>query len=182
MSAVRKLEAIATPRKQVKKRTKLRTKPRAKLQMHQLPFVGRDHVKPDHGGFSFWDVPLTGGYFGGNETGSAIGNMFLVHLRQSKNADNSCALHLAGILNSLRERVPTTKEEADTLKGQAVGFGSVIGQWLMAAVEHLGHNLDKVDHDKLLYAANAGLDSAGAINRLDKLCENAGFFDGSGQG
>lgn len=175
MSAVRKLNVVSTIKKQIKVKVRLRAKPRAKLDMHQLPFVGRDHVVHDDGCVCFWDVPLTGGYFGGTETGSAIACMYLAHIRRQMNGDKTYTLSLASILCALTQRVTKNPDEADSLRGQVVGFGSVIGRWLTAAVEQLGGNLEAAELKKLLGNANDGLDRDRATKRFDQLCESAGI-------
>lgn len=176
MSAVRKLSVVSTSAKQLKVRVKLRAKPRVKMDMHRLPFVGRDHVQEESGGVCFWDVPFEGGYFGGNETGAAIAHMYLAHLRRANR--NQCQkLDLGPILSGMMRRTPRTKEENDSRSGQLMGFASVIGAWLGAAVDQLGERLETADQAALLKAANAGLDLAGAQARFNKVLDDAGFTD-----
>lgn len=181
MSAVRKLSVVSTTAKPTKVRMKLRAKHRAKLDMHRLPFVGRDHVQEENGGVCFWDVPFTGGYFGGNETGEAIAYIYLAHLRHMS-GNKSHKLGLGPILSEMMRRIPRTKEEHDSRCGQLIGFASVIGTWLGAAVDQLGERLETADQVGLLKAANAGLDFAGAQARFNKVLDDAGFTDETGHG
>ena len=46
---------------------------------------------------------------------------------------------------------------SESLRGQYIGFFGVLGQWLDAAAQHLGSNLDKASNQLLLSKANAGL-------------------------
>lgn len=173
MNTARKLSLISS----IQKPGKLRAKPRAKLEMHKLPFVGNDHVVPKQGGVSFWDVPLTGGYLGGVETGSALANIYLIHLRRQGGGEDRNALSLSAIYCAMMARAPRTKEEVETLNGQVVGFSNVMHGWLDASVQQLGRNLDASDGklDPLLNLANSGLDSGDANTRFEKLCDKIGF-------
>ncbi|MBH3308338.1 hypothetical protein I5P84_02570 [Pseudomonas mosselii] len=175
MSAARKLRVVSINEHPVKIRVKLREKPRAKLDMHRLPFVGRDHVTNEDGSYCFWDVPLTGGYFGGNETGQALAFTYLAHLRRM-NGSKAHPLHtlsLRSIFGAMMKRTPGSKAEKDSRSGQLVGFASVIDDWLRAAVDQFGRELDDIDHKKLLALANAGLVEAEAQARLSKKTDDA---------
>lgn len=176
MGAARKLNVVSITDKPTKVRVKLRAKNRAKLHMHQLPFVGRDHVAHEDGSFCFWDTPLTGGHFGGCETGRNLAYFYLSHLRhqQSDDATDNQMLNLSRIIIEMIKRVPGNEEELKSLTGQAVGFFSALDEWLVAAVRHFGGKIDEFDHAALLRDANAGLDTSSATARMNAALTKAG--------
>lgn len=142
----------------------LRSKPEGESAWERLPFVGKDH----HAYFSDWDVPLTGGYFGGIEVGASIARMYLKYLRDEQ--DNPIRLgasNLQGILNSLDVRVATTKDEGDSLRGQRVGFIYELGNWLEAAATRLGSSFDAIPERSFVHQANE------ALSRTDAALTNS---------
>lgn len=137
----------------------LRSKPHENSAWDRLPFVGKDH----HANCSDWDVPLTGGYFGGIEVGESIARMYLKYLRDEQ--DNPIRLgtaHLQGMFNSLDARVATTKEERDSLRGQRVGFIYELGVWLEAAATRLGSSFDAIPERSFVQQASEALTRADA--------------------
>lgn len=130
----------------------LRFKNRKKLPIHRLPFVDR---VPDKVGLSFWAVPKTGGYSGGNETGAALARIYMKHLKE----------HGRGFGGGILQKIVldmfdfgTSDDPEDTaLSGQAVGFFFELELWLAGAAKYLEGGLDKQDNKTLLEAANAGL-------------------------
>jgi len=136
----------------------LKYKPRKKLAIHRLPFVGRVHVQPEHGGLSFWDVPLTGGYIGGCKAGEALAVSTLVFLREERDSHYLERGILGQIAAAWMERaIDANPEERLALRGQAVGFMSKMSEWVDAAVSDLGANLDRSDKAAILTRINAGL-------------------------
>lgn len=127
-------------------------KNRRKLPAHRLPFVGEVHGKI---GLSFWTVPKAGGYRGGCQTGEALAHIYLKHLKDHES--DSCLGSLQRIaLDMFGCELEDSPEQA-ALRGQAVGFFSVLDAWLAGAAKHLCGGLDEYDNKTLLKAANTGL-------------------------
>lgn len=132
----------------------LRSKPDKKTSWERLPFVGKDHSPH----YSSWDVPLTGGYFGGIEAGRAVARMYLKYLRDEQaNPIRIGTANLQGVLSSSYAKTPTTKEEEASLTGQRVGFIHEIGTWIEAAVTRLGSGLDAIHEHSLVQQVNESL-------------------------
>lgn len=145
----------------------LKFHPRKKVPHHQLPFIGKDH----HPESSYWDVPARGGYLGGNIAGDHLGRIFLHHLRSHGNAPLA-HLYLQWIVSAWMDQavsysggeikpIPEQSEALISLRGQIAGFMSTLSPWLMAAVEQLGQNLERVAPAAELAAANRGLSDEG---------------------
>ena len=110
---------------------------------NRLPFAGP-------GG---WDVPNTGGYTGGCDTGSALAVMYLKHLRQNGAAPCGSLQHIVlGMIENAHGSPETL-----SLRGQVVGFFSLLDAWLAEAAKICGSNLDEVTPKELLKLANDGL-------------------------
>lgn len=136
------------------KQVGLRSKPQAKSAWDRLPFAGKDHST----NFSSWDVPMTGGYFGGIEVGKIVARMYFKYLRDEEaNPFKFGAIHLQGMLASLDAKVPVTEEEKASLRGQRVGFMSEVGRWLEDAVLKLGSCLDAIPVRSFVQDANEHL-------------------------
>lgn len=195
MNTARKLRAVQI--RNTPNAAKLRAKPDAKLDLHKLPFVGREHHAKTEPGLSFWDVPFQGGYAGGAVTGKALALMFLSHLRQQREGDGlqetrnqvcgKPANQIAGnlqtgsetfllgtVLKDMLSRRPVGQEEEDALHGQVFGFAHELSRWLQASVDRFGSNLDHLDHAALLAEANLGLDQKKAEAREIKRLKAAG--------
>jgi hypothetical protein len=133
-------------------------RPRQKSPMRRLPFVGREHTADQS--FSMWNVPASGGYFGGNTTGEAIATMYLRHIRETD--AEICSPMLGGMVISWAWRLasgditPGSVEE-NSLRGQMVGFAHVLSKWLIAAARHMGDSLETLGNDALLAKANRGV-------------------------
>ncbi|OQS31132.1 hypothetical protein [Chromobacterium haemolyticum] len=138
-----------------------------RLQLHskrkqafrRLPFVNK----------TLWDVPATGGYFGGYDTGEALALMFLKFLRQ-REANGIEPHHLTWLAEAFMARaeeeggqamadlpIPEQTDSYGSFRGQYVGFFNTLTMWLSAASKHLGSKLDDIDDKTLLAQANAGL-------------------------
>ena len=137
------------------KRVGLRSKPEGKHAWDRLPFVGKDHSEC----CSNWDVPLTGGFFGGIEVGRVAGRMFLKYLRDER--ENPCRLgstSLKSILASMENKVATTDEEKRSLEGQRTGFIGEISYWLESAAERLASSFDAIPMRSFVQLANESLE------------------------
>lgn len=130
----------------------LRFKNRKKHPLHRLPFV--DAV-PGKVGLSFWAVPKTGGYFGGNETGGALARIYMQHLKEHGSGFGCGPLRMI-VLDMFGCENGVSAEQA-ALRGQVVGFFAELDRWLAGAAKYLEGDLDKHDSKTLLKAANAGL-------------------------
>ena len=130
----------------------------AGYSVRRLPFVGREHTADQS--FSMWNVPASGGCFGGNITGEAIATLYLKQVRE--NDAEICAPVLGGMVIAWARRLaagdirPGSAEE-DSLRGQMVGFAHVLSKWLLAAARHMGDSLDTRGNDALLAKANKGI-------------------------
>jgi hypothetical protein len=140
------------PNKQFSEKA-LKFNKRKKLALHQLPFVDKEEGKI---GLSFWSVPKTGGYHGGNTSGKALALLYLKYLR-TDNKDSGGFLQMIALDMFDFKDFPNEDKKADAVKGQAVGFFMEIEKLLIAAVGPLGGCLDSMDERDLLKRANIGL-------------------------
>lgn len=127
---------------------KLQYKPQAHIALHRLPFVGG--TSPRGYGISFWDVPATGGFSGGCDTGKALAHVFLKHLRDYGGQPS-------GILQSIALDMLGRSEPNKSTIGQAIGFFAVLDAWLTEATQQGGVNFDQITESYLLDKANLGL-------------------------
>lgn len=132
----------------------------------RLPFVAGRRAKSAS---PCWNVPASGGYFGGYETGKAMAQAFLKFLRVEEG--DLAAYSLTGIAESFMIRFeqeggkamadysPCSErsETFEAFRGQYVGFFNTVSQWLAASAKHLGSNLDQLTEQELVRRANAGL-------------------------
>ena len=129
----------------------LRFKNHKKVPFHRLPFV---NTIPGKIGLSFWAVPRTGGYLGGNETGHALSLIYMKYLKEhGQDAGGFLQVLVLDMFGLDRSDDP----EISALRGQAVGFFAALERWLIGAARHLEGGLDEHDNRALLKAANAGL-------------------------
>lgn len=136
--------------------------PEAKQALHRLPFVGWHH-----GEIKFWDVPSTGGYVGGNLTGDALARIFLGTLRQQPDAATPGAWlgwvamgwmhHVFDMVGVKPDLDPESR--LNTLRGQVVGFTSVLSDVLREALRNPNTSLAPVDEQECLQQANEGLET-----------------------
>jgi len=155
----------------------LKRRPHVRTPFLQLPFVGSRGTKRTK---RFWDVPATGGYFGGYKTGEAMALAFLKFLRADESEYPN--YQLTQIVESFMVRFEEEGGEAmvdrrisdwstsfDSLRGQHVGFFNTLSVWLAAAAKNLGPRLDNLTEQELVRRANAGLkfDSAAYIAELE---------------
>lgn len=125
------------------------------IPIHRLPFVGK---AKNAIGVSFWAVPKTGGYRGGCQTGEALARIYLKHLKEHTSETGLPSLQRIAL--DMFDCALSESPEACALRGQAVGFFSVLEPWLAGAAKHLDGGLDEHDSKALLKAANTGLNSA----------------------
>ena len=144
----------------------IKRKTRGKPGFHRLPFVAGWRTEADA---PCWNVPATGGYFGGYETGKAMAQSFLKYLREEK--CDAPAYWLTNIVESfmvrseqeggkaMLDRSPVSEwsDSFDSLRGQYVGFFNTVSQWLSASAKNLGGNLDSLTEQDLVRRANVGL-------------------------
>lgn len=139
---------------------------RASNNFSALPFVSNSRTKRDN---RCWDVPATGGYFGGYRTGEAMALAFAKFLREDGEAAIAPA-QLTCIVESFMERyeqeggktmrsLPMNQysDEFSSFRGQYVGFFNTITKMLADAAVRLGGEFDRTSERELVDRANAGL-------------------------
>lgn len=134
-----------------------------------LPFVSNKNSEQR----SCWQVPATGGYTGGNQTGDNLAYIYLKHLRETR---GEASESLSSIFLDMARVCQSETPESITIRGQIISFLSVIEDWVSAAAVRLGDPLDVLDSDILLQEANYGLNYVGqalkdleAINNYDDI-------------
>jgi hypothetical protein len=144
----------------------IKRKTRGKSGFRRLPFVAGRRTESAS---PFWNVPASGGYLGGYETGEAMALSFLKFLREEK--VDFTVYWLTGIVESfmirfeqeggkaMADRRPCSEwsETFDAFRGQYCGFFNTVSKWLAASAKHLGSNLDRITEQDLVSRANAGL-------------------------
>ena len=150
-------------------RSTLRFHPEAEQALHRLPFVGWHH-----GEIKFWDVPSTGGYVGGNLTGDALARIFLETLRQQSAAATPGAWlgwiamgwmhHVFDMVGVEPDLDPESR--LNTLRGQVVGFTSVLSDVLREALRNSSLSLPPLDEEECLRQANEGLETRTAKSAI----------------
>lgn len=117
----------------------------------------------------YWNVPATGGYMGGYQTGEAMAIAFLKHIRAE--APGDAPSWLTGIVESFMVRfeqeggnaalehtmLKDWSSEFESLRAQYFGFFGTLAKWLQTFVKAYGANLDQVDEQILVDLANSGL-------------------------
>ena len=129
----------------------IRFKNRCKHPIKRLPFHSKHPEKP---GPHYWNVPQSGGYFGGCATGRNLALVYLKHLKEHGYGSYGC---LQNIALDMLDHDRDNSEASDSLRGQAVGFFSLLDEWLFAAAAQHSEALDNLDSKKLLRTANDGL-------------------------
>lgn len=125
---------------------------RKKSALLKLPFVGNG---------SHWDVPKTGGYMGGCETGKALALIYLQHLKENDGDLSGRLQHIAfDMFKDCEMSSAKADEKSSARRGQVVGFFSELHRWLVGAAKHLetaDGGIDALPPKQLLKAANDGL-------------------------
>lgn len=145
--------------------TPIKRKTRGKTGFRRLPFVAGRHSKSAN---PFWNIPASGGYFGGYETGEAMALAFLKFLREedsnipsywlTKIAESfMCRWEQEGGSDMAERRHLNHSDGFDSIRGQYVGFFNTLSQWLSAAAKGMGSNLDRMTERELVARANMGL-------------------------
>ncbi|MDT4847070.1 hypothetical protein FQZ97_811170 [compost metagenome] len=124
---------------------------------HCLPFVGGEGDS-----WNFWDVPMTGGE-GAQDTGLALAQILLIHLRQhSEHSSESVALVTGVFMSILNKARGSTDEEYGALLWQLNGLMLQLAPCIIGAAHHGFQAVDDLDPQELLTRANAGLNSGAA--------------------
>lgn len=132
----------------------LRIKPDEKSAWARMPFVGKDH----HEQANNWDVPLTGGFFGGLDAGAIIARMFIKYLRDQRDDHlRMGSSRLRMMLTSLELKKASTPEEQCSLDGQLAGFLGELFDWIDVAAMRHGSALDAIPHRSLIQQVNEHL-------------------------
>ena len=151
-------QAQGAPRRTRKQPHLLAFRPKLKIAVHRLPFVGKEHTEDNS--FSFWNVPAKGGYMGGRTTGAAIAGMYLKHIRERDG--DCCGPYLGWMVLAWMERLSSGdikqgSPEYESLHGQMAGCMSELSRCLVAAARVLGSSLDDTTNEALLATANRGI-------------------------
>ena len=117
-----------------------------KVPLHRLPFVGGK--SKTRLGINFWNVPASGGYAGGCDTGTALAWLWIKHLEEFNS--KSCPFTLSSIATDM------SGIEDDSIRGQMVGFFSIIETVFAQMIT--SHKIHYSKNEKeFLASANKGL-------------------------
>jgi hypothetical protein len=154
----KKLPAAPAARKSAPKTAKpLAYHPEKELPIHRLPFVGG---KDRDGCISFWNVPATGGYGGGCQTGEALAQAYLKLMADGGEYNGGMTQN---IVFSMAEalRAAKTPEDRASIRGQIVSFFATLDWYLHKLIPVLGlppmGPLAFVSQENICARANAGL-------------------------
>lgn len=114
--------------------------------VHRLPFIGGK--SKNLAGCSFWNVPATGGYEGGNMTGNAMAWLWLKHIEANGPED------APAVLSRIVMEIANAKSKS--LNGQIVGFFEVIEIVISKLITDYKIHFTK-EEISLLEQANSGL-------------------------
>ncbi|ABC29659.1 hypothetical protein HCH_02884 [Hahella chejuensis KCTC 2396] len=145
----------------------LKFKPREKFPVRRLPYVG---FAKRRSGLCYWNVPPSGGYFGGQETGEALARIYLKHVNDQGRDYGGHLQHVVlDMFGCDRDGTP----ERDALRGQVVGFFCELEKFLAAAMKAVDVGVSDEDAQALLKRANDFLhfDEAAYMASLHKLDE-----------
>jgi len=120
---------------------------------HRLPFVGG---KGHNGGISFWNVPASGGFPGGTETGDALASSYLKFLRDHPEDVMSSVLLQWIALDMCERYARVGGAERESLAGQITGFFSGFSRFAQEYPQ-ARPDLDQISEAEILSRANAGL-------------------------
>jgi hypothetical protein len=114
------------------------------------------------------NLPATGGYIGGNETGAAMALNLLKEMRASE--PGLGFLRMQHMISEFMRRIELDGGHAvydrpvaewsdaeDSRRGQYVGFIGTLSHWMEAAVRQMGGQLDTMSEEALLISASNGL-------------------------
>jgi hypothetical protein len=114
------------------------------------------------------NLPATGGYAGGNETGKAMALNLLKEMRASEPglgflrmqhmiSEFMKRIELDGGLAAFDRPVDEWSEAQTSRRGQYVGFIGTLSHWMEAAAQQMGSELDGMSENMLLTMASDGL-------------------------
>lgn len=124
--------------------------------VHRLPFVGGKSTGR-HRGVSYWNVPASGGYHGGTETGGALVLAYLKFLRETPENITTVGLLQLVVLDMCGRLASAKGHERRSLRGQIVGFLHELDRLAREAVQ-VRPELDQISEAEILNRANAGLE------------------------
>lgn len=141
----------------------------------RLPFVGQRSIPRRN--FPYWDVPASGGYFGGCHAGRAMAYLYLRHVRSHGRSEEVPTLGLM-LLDWLDQALIRAGQDGivarrppwlEAMRGQLVGFAEVLSNWGGDAARFMGAPLDNLNDAKLLELLNAGVqfDEPAYLRHLD---------------
>jgi hypothetical protein len=129
------------------------------------------------------NLPATGGYLGGNETGKAMALNLLKEMRASE--PGLGFLRMQWMISEFMRRmeldgghavydrpVAEWSDAEDSRRGQYVGFIGTLSHWMEIAVREMGSELDSLSENLLLTMASDGLNFD--MDERLKLDEEAG--------
>lgn len=129
---------------------------RAETPYWRLPYMSTK----DKGGQRCWDMPMSGGYCGGNVAGKNAAHMLLKAYRADDGplgplgqiAASMCAkMAEHGVLEGFNSVEWSERSyEQDSICGQFVGFFNCLDGWLKASAKNLGANLDAIPEAELV--------------------------------
>lgn len=145
--------------------------------LNRLPFVAKQSSKTIA---RYWDLPASGGYFGGYETGEAMAQALLKIMRNKETSGFN--IELTNIVESFmvrfeqeggssmanKNQMADWSESFDSFRGQYVGFFNTLCQWLELSAIHIGRNLDSITEKEISGRASMGLsfDYSGYMDSL----------------
>lgn len=128
-----------------------------------------------------WDVPATGGYVGGWETGMALAFLFY---KRAKTVDRASGWNFLEIVRSIAASAEPhgglavvlgnakLTPEQDSMRGQVCGFLTAIGDWASCAALYMKGPADDLSEAQLIGMANRGLAYDSAAAHAEMLAED----------
>jgi hypothetical protein len=141
-------------------KTTIKYKRTVKNSWQRLPFISSNaRAKAPN-----WNVPATGGYFGGYKTGECLAVAFLKYQRLHDVGDLSSVVEsfmirfeAEGGSAMLNRPASEWSESFRALRGQYCGFFSCLSYWLHCAATAQGGDLDTTAEQDIEQVANDGL-------------------------
>lgn len=143
---------------------KIKSPRKYKTGFESLPFVAGWRSKATA---PRWNIPASGGYIGGYETGKAMATALLKFMRaDDRNMHGylpdivesfACRFEEEGGSEMASRRFDDRSEAYVSLRGQYCGFFNTLADWLADAARLMGSNLDNLSNKELIDCANKGL-------------------------